>query len=131
MRAEDLIKQLDETRAEAEKQLKALDPEIIVYEESGWRVKDIITHLTAWEEAVNSSLQAWHWGEEFTLEEVRDDEINERQFERRKNFSLARAWEDWEEARDLFKRLILETPPEKVDGVELMCPWHKTSTLPN
>lgn len=132
MTPDDLIIPMDSSRADTEKRLKGIDPDAIIYPESGWRVKDIIAHLTAWEEAVTSSIQAWHWGEEFTLEEgMEDDEINELQYERRKNFPLDRVLVDWAEIREYFKTLIRETPPAKLDGVELMCPWHQTSTLPN
>lgn len=57
-----LIKQLDDSRASTVEALNDVDPQQVVYTEAGWRVKDIIAHLTAWEAEVVLSIQAYNRG---------------------------------------------------------------------
>jgi hypothetical protein len=124
-----LIKQLDDSRASTVEALNDVDPQQVVYTEAGWRVKDIIAHLTAWEAEVVLSIQAYNRGGEYAIPGyVSDDAYNEVMFRRYQNDSTTQIWADWEFARSKFKAAIQALPPERFDG-QIMCPWKKTSGI--
>ena len=97
--------------------LNGVDPEAVIFPETdeteAWTVKDLIGHITAWEEEGVRGLQAYIARKQYFVSEEIDD-YNARQVARRKGFSYARILEDWQEVREILKETIASIPPEKM-----------------
>ncbi|MGD9092582.1 MAG: hypothetical protein PVF74_07020, partial [Anaerolineales bacterium] len=68
MTAEDkkhLIKLLTDSHSATRAAIEGVNPELPVYQESGWRIRDIIGHLATWDQQVTKSLRAFQAGMEY------------------------------------------------------------------
>ncbi len=68
MNKAELLRCLSETHAASLELLRDLDPELVVYEESGWRVKDIVAHVTTWDAETVRSFHAHRRGGDYSIE---------------------------------------------------------------
>ena len=120
---------LDESRAKTRSALEGVDSEKVIYAESGWRVKDILAHLTAWEVEVTTSIRAYNEYKEYTIPDfTSDDDYNEMIFRRYYYTPVAQTLADWEAVRAGLISAIRAIPPERFDG-QIMCPWKKYSAI--
>lgn len=118
---------LDTSRAEIEALIATLDPETVVYPDSKWRIKDVITVITAWEEEATYSLRAFHKKKKHYIEE-RPGDYNARQIVRRKDFAMERVLADWAEVRGWLKEALAEIPVPKLKYV-ITYPWGEEGTI--
>ena len=63
-----LIAGLDDRRSKAHAFVTSLSPNMIVYEDTNWTVKDLITHLTAFEADMVKAIQAFLDGQKYRLD---------------------------------------------------------------
>lgn len=125
---------MEESRRAAAAILLTADPEAIVYSneenpEESWRVKDIIGHLTAWEEEMLRSLRAYMERKYYKMEED-EESFNQRQVSRRRHFSMERLQADWEEARAAITSHLLALDEPKMEE-EMVFPWGARGTPPH
>jgi hypothetical protein len=120
---------LNSSRQETEAVLKGVDPFRVVYPAAGWRVKDIIAHLTVWEVEVVTSLRAYREGRRYIIFNFPGDDVfNQRAYEKSKDYAVEQIYGDWAAVRAAFLSLLRSLPPDKVDG-EMMAPWGKMTTV--
>ena len=62
---EQLAKQLQLSHEETRELIDGVDAEMIVYEDSGWRIRDLIGHIAAWDIQVSKSIEAFQAGKEY------------------------------------------------------------------
>ena len=122
-----LIQQLDEARAELWTVLADLDAGTEIY--PNWTVKELLAHLTGWDEAVTSSLRAHAGGEEPAAPATLGiDFYNAQSVETRESLSYEQIHQECELAREQLKAAIHELPPEKFQE-PLLFPWGPTGTV--
>ncbi len=77
MNKEDLLRQLEDTHRATLDTLHSVDPELLVYEATGWRVKDIVGHIATWDNETLHALHAHRRGGEYSIPDFDDvDEFN-------------------------------------------------------
>ncbi|MBZ0310779.1 MAG: DinB family protein [Anaerolineae bacterium] len=109
-----LFAHLDQTRAETESVFASIDSNTLIYADGEWTLKDIIGHLSAWEQAAVTCLQAHAEGGEARLPvQMSDDEYNHLNVARRKNFSIEKILLEWQETREWLKQVIEEMPDDQ------------------
>ncbi|MBA3534235.1 MAG: DinB family protein [Ardenticatenales bacterium] len=124
-----LIDLLASARRETLAALGDVNDLAMVYAESGWRVKDVLGHLAAWEREVLASLQAYHEQDEYTLgPEYVLDAYNEATFERRKEYDPAQCRMDWGMVRRDLQFAVQEIAPDRLDG-PVCYPWGAQGTV--
>jgi hypothetical protein len=124
-----LSKWLDETREKTAAALKGIDPNLMIYADAGWRVKDIIAHLTAWEVEVTTSVRAYASGRSYSIFNYEDDDTyNKQAYLNSRDMPAGQIFGDWAAIRAGLKTAIRAIPPARFGG-EIMCPWHETSTI--
>jgi hypothetical protein len=106
-----LLARLDEIRQESHQLFAGIAEDALIYPESDWRFKDIITHLTGWEEEATAALQAHVAGTVYAapLRDHSDEDLqryNDGLYQTRKDYSLERVLTDWASAREQFKAAI-------------------------
>lgn len=114
---ESLVRQLERTQYEGMATLSELDPEAVVYNDSGWTVKDIIAHLAAWDEPTVKSFQAYAEGGEYSIIGYHDLEVfNWSEYEMRRLLPYAEVYASWDAARTRIKEIVATLSPEQLVG---------------
>ena len=128
-RKRQLLQQMDETRASTEVALSGIDRFCVIYAESGWRVKDLMAHLAAWENQVATSIEAYSGGAKYTIPDFTTDDVyNEWVFQQNWDTPIKQIQANWSGARERLKRAIDSIPDERFDG-QIMCPWKLYSAI--
>ncbi len=135
-----LLVGMDMRRQKNRELVESVNPERVVHPESGWRVKDLIGHLTYWEEETLKSLQAFIRGESyepplflqdgqvgFTNEEV--DAFNHADYEQRIDYSSERILTDWEAVREHLKDAVRAVPDEQFENGTFDALWGRDITV--
>jgi len=111
---EELIRRLDESRQAIEMALGQLAPDVEIY--PGWRKKEMVAHLTGWEDAVVEGLTA-HLASHPPLVPLLYrgvDYFNEQSLAERTDLTYEQGLQEWTLARQQFKELLLAATDEKL-----------------
>lgn len=111
-----LVAALHEHHAHHAALIDRLSPEAIVYADAGWRVKDIIAHVTHWEEQTLLTIEHGLRGERYYLPNFRElgaDGFNAHDYERRKDASTADILRQWDAMRNDTVACISQLTPEQ------------------
>ena len=118
----ELLRALDETHRRTLEILRAADPDQVVYEESGWRVKDIAAHVVTWETETLRSFHAFRRGGAYSIPNfVSDDDFNGFAAASRMDEPMPQIMEDWEATRSWLK-MILNAMSEDDFSAEMTYP---------
>jgi hypothetical protein len=93
-----------------------------VYEDAGWRIRDILGHIATWDRQVSLSLHAFSGGTEYAIPEFDEDAFNNEDVRRQNSLTSQQVFEEWETAREVFKNAVREIPPDNFPG-DLLYPW--------
>ena len=121
---QNLLEKLDKHRLALNAELKEIDLQKIVYENSGWRVRDVIGHIATWNLETARSLNAYQAGSEYSIPDLQETEedYNERAVVAQKRFSDSQVLIEWEHSLDELSRAIQEIPSDNFSGT-LLFPW--------
>jgi hypothetical protein len=125
MTAEDkdyLSKLLSDSHAATQSTIEGTDPEWQVYEDSGWRIRDVISHIAEWDRQVTKSLRAYQAGTEYAISNLDEDDFNEVAVMEQRALSTEQVYEEWEAARQDFIEAVQEIPDDSFPG-DLLYPW--------
>jgi hypothetical protein len=117
-----LLELLAQTHTASRAALEGIDLEIRVYTHSKWRIRDIIGHIATWDRQTANSLRAYGLGEEYAIPNLDEDSFNEQDVSRQQEMSAQQIFEEWELARQDFKRAVEEIPLDLFPG-DLLYPW--------
>ena len=116
-----LLKRLAETHGNLRSLVKGVDLETRVYSD-GWRIRDILGHIAAWDRQVTLALQAFTQGDEYLIPEFDEQMFNEADVKGQSYLSGEQIFQDWVSARKAFKKAVREVPLE-LFSVEFLFPW--------
>ncbi|MEO8608782.1 MAG: maleylpyruvate isomerase N-terminal domain-containing protein [Chloroflexota bacterium] len=112
-----LVRQLERTQYEGMATLSELDPEAVVYADSGWKVKDIIAHLNAWNEPTALCFQAYANGGEYCIPNYQGVEaFNWSAYEERRGQPYTEIYAAWDGFRTRIKEIVATFTPEQLAG---------------
>lgn len=95
----------------------------------GWRIKEIIGHITAWEIVIHKAIRNFTAGDPpYFLEEQDFDRFNQETVEFREEWPLEQVLTEWKEIRGELRAAIQRLDPDSLD-VELVLPWGSERTL--
>jgi hypothetical protein len=122
-----LIQRLDETRLKIEGILPKIDPIKEIY--PGWTIKQMLAHITGWDDVTLDSLRAHVAGRAPEASANRDlDEFNARTIASRHELDYSHILDEWRLTRKLLRTVVEEMPEERF--VEpLVSPWGKKGTV--
>jgi len=122
-----LLYRLDEARAGLESVLPRVDRAALVY--PGWTLKQILDHITGWDEAIIASLRAHRDGQTLpTLAEIGIDAYNAQSISRREHLDFEHTYQEFQSTRLVLKEILVEMPAEKL-AQPLFLPWGTTGTI--
>lgn len=108
--------------------LPTINPLMVVYEESGWRVKDIIAHVVTWETERLRSLHAYRRGSAYQIKGYERDEYNGLAANAKQFETLDQILMDWDAVRNWFD-IYLNAMPESAMNDDMIFPWGQTGTV--
>jgi hypothetical protein len=119
-----LIDLLTESLSATRATVQRIDPEIRVYTDPDWRVKDILGHLATWDRQVVKSLRAYQTGSEYSIPDMGEGEVdfNQQAVLEQRALTSEQVYVEMEQAREDFKQTVNEMPLEKFPG-DLLYPW--------
>ncbi len=119
---QDLLNLIRETHSALLTTIDKTDLEIIIHKDSGWRAREMLSHIGAWDRELVHTLREFNEGNEYLTPDFDEDAFNGQAALAQKNMSTGEIVEDWKDAREeLFKALEM-IPAEKFPG-ELLFPW--------
>jgi hypothetical protein len=122
-----LIKQLDETRTKFEELLPRVDPGKEIY--PGWTIKDILAHVSGWDDATIDSLRSHVAGRSpETPAKIGIDQYNLLSIQTRADADYEHVFNEWKLNRHIL-HTILEQMPEGKFNEPLIVPWGPLKTV--
>jgi len=119
-----LIDLLSESQSVTLAALEGVDPEMRIYAESDWTIRDIIGHLATWDRQVTKSLRAYQEGSEYAIPDMGEgeDDFNQQAVKQQRALTAQQVFAEWDQARVNFKAAVQEIPLEQFPG-DLLYPW--------
>lgn len=109
--------------------LDGIDPEQVIYEESGWRVKDIVAHVATWDAETLRSVYAYRRGSEYSIENfVDNDDFNAFAAHVRMDEPMERILTDWDATAKWLQLIVRSLTPDDLAS-EMTHPSGKRDTL--
>lgn len=122
-----LIQELDEARAKMREIATLAGENAQIY--TPWKMKEVLAHLTGWDDATIAALQAHARGEvPSTPAERGIDFYNAQTVSTREELPYAHIVREWERTREQLKEVLRALPEEKFDK-PLVYPWGPTGTV--
>ena len=114
----DLIAGLDRRRAEARVVVESLPPELKIYDDSDWTLRDIIIHLTALEADMIQAMQMALEGAAFQVDLRGQATVNDL-YELRRRERAHHSWQQvlaaWQRVRQQLRGLVLAFPADRLE----------------
>ena len=119
---EHLLKLLTESHSGLHTTIDGIDPERRIYQDSDWRVRDIISHIDTWIRQVEKSLRAYHAGTEYAIPNLEEDAFNEQSVQVQRALSAQQVYQGWEQACADVIDALQGIPLDLFPG-DLLYPW--------
>ena len=117
-----LLDLLTETFSAIRTTVAGIDPEMRVYTDTDWRVRDVVGHIATWDRQVAISLRAYRAGTAYLIPDLDEDAFNEQAVTEQRELTTQQIFAEWEQAREDFKEAVQEIPIDQFPG-DLLYPW--------
>ena len=119
-----LLEQLTETHLATRNALDEINLELVVYNDTGWRVRDILGHMATWDQEVAKSLRDYQAGEEYLIpdRDEEETEYNQRAVDAQQALSNQQILAEWEQAHNELKNAVQDMPLDRFPG-DMLYPW--------
>ena len=122
-----LLRRLDETREIVEKILPTIDVTHEIY--PGWTMKDMLAHMTGWDDATIDSLRAHVVGRIPSVPAIRSlDDYNAGTVSSRQDLDYDHVLKEWRLTRQMLRTLIEQMPEDKFLE-PVIVPWGEKDTV--
>jgi hypothetical protein len=119
---------LAHTRQDTLAALKDIDLEQVIHPDSGWRVRDVVAHLIAWDIAAVQAMQHLQNGTTDAIPDYSDmDSYNAGEVNKRKGRPIEELFAEWAKLHEEFKALV-ENMSDDLMGTRFRFPWGATGT---
>ena len=122
----DLLNWMEQVRIELRHLAGEAPPDLEIT--PGWTVKEVLCHISGWDQVTEQALWAYLDGGLYLLETMDIDACNQEMVVRRRDLSLDEIIEDWEKSRRLLISAIESL--SKLDfEQEIIFPWGEEGTI--
>jgi hypothetical protein len=121
---ENLLSRLADTHTELAQVVEGLDLDLVIHDDTEWRIRDILGHIATWDRVLIRAIQTYLSGSEHIIPNMTGDETDyntEKVAEQRK-LSTAEIFQEWNQAREDFIAAVKSIPTDKFMD-ELAFPW--------
>ena len=122
-----LLQLMDITRSKIEELLPVIDPHKEIY--PGWSIKDMLAHMTGWDDATIDSLRAYIIERPLSLLTIHSlDEYNTLTVSSRKDLDYEHILNEWRHTRQVLRTIIEQLPEDKFIK-PVIVPWGEEVTV--
>ena len=107
-----LLDALSESFAATRAVWEQADPEMQVYGDTGWRVRDILAHIAVWDLEAVKSLRAYRVDGEYAIPNLEEDEFNQQSLLGWRELSAEAVLIQYEQARQDFIDALKDIPSD-------------------
>lgn len=128
---ETLLQDLKSTFKEVLDTLSKIDPSTVVFDESGWTVRDLIDHIAMWEDEKVKGLEAFIIDDVYLTPNFSTDKLSEynRQMrDARLQCSYDEVIEAWQTIRDRMIDVVEKMTPHQIKSA-MTPPWGGAETM--
>ncbi len=114
----DLIAGMDQRRAGARAQVESLPPDLLVYNNSDWTLRDLVIHLTALEADMIQTMQRAIEGADFAVDlrgQATVAGLYELRRRERAHLTWRQALDDWQRVRKQLRGVVLAFPADRME----------------
>lgn len=122
MQIPQLIDVLTQSHATTVGLLQDLDPELLVFKDPPWQVRDIMWHLAVWDREAAQSIQACTQGAEYAIPKFNEDAFNAMTIQEGRKLSTDQVRAAVNQARSEFKQAVTNFPEELLHK-PFLYPW--------
>ena len=122
-----LLQRMEETRSRIEALLPQIDPAKDIY--PGWTIKDLLAHMTGWDDATIDSLRAHLVDRPPSVPAILSlDVYNRSTVSSRQDLNYDQVLKEWRLTRQVLYSIIENLPEDKFFSA-LVVPWGKKATV--
>ncbi|MEI6291358.1 MAG: ClbS/DfsB family four-helix bundle protein [Chloroflexota bacterium] len=124
---ESLINIMESSHQRILQVISKINPDREIY--PGWTSKEVLAHLSGWDELVINYLESIIVGQVPAVIEGLDiDEYNLQAVKKRSGIDYARVYQEYKDLRKNLLKLLSSVPDDQVE-ISQMLPWGETGTL--
>jgi len=123
-----LAAMLVEAHDDAIKAMAGIHGDMIAHGDSGWRVKDVLGNVVAWEIEMLRSLDAYRRGESYALADTDIQRYNETDYARRKDEPYEALLAEWADLRARVVAVAITLADAQLDET-MTYPWGDTGSV--
>jgi hypothetical protein len=117
-----LLNMLERSHSELLETIQEFDLEETIYKDSGWRGREMLSHIGAWDRVIAQSLVELTNETEYLIPDFDEDQFNDLTAKAQQDMSTAEVIEDWKLARRELIEAVAKTPADKFRG-DFQYPW--------
>lgn len=124
-----LLEDLDMVRRETLALIEGVPADLLIYTDSGWRLKDVLSHIAVWEDEAARSIRAFLEGSFYIIESYdTDDSYNEAVFKQFYDAPFVDVYASWANAREELKQAVAAVPLDRFEDM-MVHPWRIKGTM--
>ena len=117
-----LLDLMEETHSDLLNTIVNVDLEIIIHNDSGWRGREMLSHIGAWDREVAKGLHEYLSGGEYLIPDYDEDRYNDQAAKAQQNMTTTEIIVDWKSARKELIEAVEMIPVDSFSG-DLQYPW--------
>lgn len=122
-----LLSEIDQIRTDMGGVVQEIASDLMIY--PGWTIKELISHITAWEIVIHKAIQAFLAGDPpYFLQEQDFDIFNQEAVDYRSSWTMDQVLQEWKDVREELKKTIQELRETDLP-VEMVLPWGSERTV--
>lgn len=122
-----LLSEIDQIRTDMGGVVQEIARDLMIY--PGWTIKELISHITAWEIVIHKAIQAFLAGDPpYFLQEQDFDIFNQEAVDYRSSWTMDQVLQEWKDVREELKKTIQKLRETDLP-VEMVLPWGSERTV--
>jgi hypothetical protein len=117
-----LLDLMEQSHSDLLETVLKFDLEETVYKDSGWRGREMLSHIGAWDRVITKSLVELTKGREYLIPDFDEDQFNDQTAKAQQDMSTPEVFEDWKLARRELIEAVANIPADKFPG-DFLYPW--------
>jgi hypothetical protein len=117
-----LLDMLERSHSDLLETVQKIDLEETIYKDTGWRGREMLSHISAWDRVIARSLVELTNETEYLIPDFDEDQFNDLTAKAQQAMPTAEVIADWKLARKELIEAVANTPIDKFSG-DFLYPW--------
>ena len=117
-----LLDLMEDSQSALQDTVLKVDLEIIIHKDSGWRGREMLSHISAWDREGAKALHEFMNGGEYLILDYDEDRFNDQAAKEQQNMTTSEIVGDLKSARNELIEAVEMIPADRFPG-DLLFPW--------